>query len=99
MMRPVREIVLDTETTGLDVTQGHRVIEIGCVEFLGGRRTGRTYHRYLNPARPIEPAATAIHGLTDAARHPTSSPRTNGFSMSRISSAPTAAYGAGTGPR
>lgn len=64
--RSVREVVLDTETTGLEVAHGHRVIEIAGVELLDGRPTGQVYHRYLNPDRPIESAATAVHGLTDA---------------------------------
>jgi DNA polymerase-3 subunit epsilon len=62
----MRQIVLDTETTGLDPADGHRIIEIGCVEVVGRRRTGRTYHRYLNPERAIPEDSTAIHGITDA---------------------------------
>lgn len=60
----MRQIVLDTETTGLEVERGHRVIEIGCVEIVARRPTGRHFHRYLNPQREIDEAATAVHGLT-----------------------------------
>lgn len=60
----MRQIVLDTETTGLEVSQGHRIIEIGCVELMNRRPTGRHFHRYLNPEREIDEGATAIHGLT-----------------------------------
>ncbi len=60
----MRQIVLDTETTGLEVEQGHRVIEIGCVELLNRRRTSRTYHRYLFPEREIDSAAEQVHGIT-----------------------------------
>ncbi|MFQ5983003.1 MAG: exonuclease domain-containing protein, partial [Woeseiaceae bacterium] len=47
----MRQIVLDTETTGLEITQGHRIIEIGCIEMVNRRLTGREYHRFLNPER------------------------------------------------
>jgi DNA polymerase-3 subunit epsilon len=60
----MRQIVLDTETTGLEVERGHRIIEIGCVELLNRRPTGRHFHRYLNPEREIEEGARAVHGLT-----------------------------------
>jgi len=60
----MRQIVLDTETTGLEVTHGHRIIEIGCVELVARRPTGRHFHRYLNPEREIDEGATAVHGLT-----------------------------------
>jgi DNA polymerase-3 subunit epsilon len=62
----MRQIVLDTETTGLEVDRGHRIIEIGCVELLNRRHTGRHFHRYLNPERDIDEAARAVHGLTRA---------------------------------
>jgi DNA polymerase-3 subunit epsilon len=62
----MRQIVLDTETTGLEVDRGHRIIEIGCVELLNRRTTGRYFHRYLNPEREIEQGARAVHGLTRA---------------------------------
>jgi DNA polymerase-3 subunit epsilon len=60
----MRQIVLDTETTGLNVEEGHRIIEIGCVELVNRRTTGRNFHRYLNPGREIEDGALAVHGLT-----------------------------------
>jgi DNA polymerase III subunit epsilon len=61
----MRQIVLDTETTGLDALRGHRVIEIGCIELLERRRTGREFHRYLNPQREVDRGAAAVHGLSD----------------------------------
>ncbi len=61
----VRQIVLDTETTGLEVTQGHRVIEIGCLELVHRRPTGRTFHHYLRPDRAVEAGALAVHGITN----------------------------------
>ena len=61
----MREIVLDTETTGLDPSTGDRIVEIGCVELMNHLATGKTYHVYLNPERAIDPGAVAIHGLTD----------------------------------
>jgi len=60
----MRQIVLDTETTGLEPSLGHRVIEIGCVELLNRRVTGRTFHQYLNPERDIDAGALAVHGIT-----------------------------------
>lgn len=60
----MRQIILDTETTGLTLAEGHRIIEIGCVELLNRRLTGRHFHRYLNPERPIDSGAIAVHGLT-----------------------------------
>jgi DNA polymerase-3 subunit epsilon len=60
----MRQVVLDTETTGLEVEQRHRVIEIGCVELVNRRLTGRTYHQYLNPERDVDPGAVQVHGLT-----------------------------------
>jgi DNA polymerase-3 subunit epsilon len=60
----LRQIVLDTETTGLDPLQGHRVIEIGCVELLYRRLTGRHFHVYLQPDRDIDAAAGQVHGIT-----------------------------------
>jgi DNA polymerase-3 subunit epsilon len=59
----MRQIVLDTETTGLEPSLGHRIIEIGCVELISRRVTGRTFHRYLNPERDIDIGAEAVHGL------------------------------------
>lgn len=60
----MRQIVLDTETTGLEPELGHRVIEIGCVELVNRRATGRTFHRYLNPEREIDDGALAVHGIS-----------------------------------
>ncbi|MFI5036620.1 MAG: exonuclease domain-containing protein [Acidimicrobiales bacterium] len=60
----MRQIVLDTETTGLEVEKNHRIIEIGCIELLHRRATGRTFHRYLNPERDIDAGAQLVHGLT-----------------------------------
>jgi DNA polymerase-3 subunit epsilon len=60
----VRQVVLDTETTGLAADQGHRIIEIGCLELVSRRLTGRTLHLYLNPERPVDEAATEVHGMT-----------------------------------
>jgi DNA polymerase III subunit epsilon len=62
----MRQIILDTETTGLEPAQGHRIIEIGCVELVNRRPTGRTFQRYLNPDREIDPGAQAVHGLSGA---------------------------------
>ena len=63
---PVREIVLDTETTGLDCLNGDRIIEIGCIELLNHIPSGRTFHCYINPRRAVSLEASEIHGLTDA---------------------------------
>ena len=60
----MRQIVLDTETTGLEPEQGHRVIEIGAIELVNRRATGRTFHRYLNPDRDSDEGALQVHGLT-----------------------------------
>ena len=60
----MRQIILDTETSGLEVSEGHRVIEIGCVEIVNRKVTGRHFHRYLNPDRDIDPGAFAVHGLS-----------------------------------
>jgi DNA polymerase-3 subunit epsilon len=62
----LRQIVLDTETTGLEPEQGHRVIEIGCVELVNRRRSGQSFQRYLCPDRPIDTAAVDVHGIDDA---------------------------------
>ena len=61
----MRQIVLDTETTGLDWKSGDRVIEIGCVELLDRKLTGRHYHVYINPQRDIDAGAMAVHGITN----------------------------------
>jgi DNA polymerase-3 subunit epsilon len=60
----MRQIVLDTETTGLEVTQGHRIIEVGAVEIVNRRLTGKRFHRYVNPEREVDPGALEVHGLT-----------------------------------
>ena len=60
----MRQIILDTETTGLEPELGHRIIEIGCIEVVNRRRTGRVFHRYLRPDREIDPGALQVHGLT-----------------------------------
>jgi DNA polymerase III subunit epsilon len=60
----MRQIILDTETTGLNPKTGDRIIEIGCIELLNRRPTGNTYHQYVNPGRDSEPGALAVHGLT-----------------------------------
>jgi DNA polymerase-3 subunit epsilon len=60
----MRQVILDTETTGLDPRQGHRVIEIAALEVVDRRPTGRHVHFYLNPEREIDPAATEVHGMT-----------------------------------
>ena len=60
----MREIVFDTETTGLDAYQGDRLVEIGCVELVNGFPTGQSFHRYLNPERDMPEAAFSVHGLS-----------------------------------
>jgi DNA polymerase-3 subunit epsilon len=62
----MRQIVLDTETTGLEPAEGHRIIEIGCVELIERRLTGNDFHRYLQPDREIDAGAEAVHGITNA---------------------------------
>ncbi|NCF43358.1 MAG: DNA polymerase III subunit epsilon [Proteobacteria bacterium] len=62
----MRQIVLDTETTGLEVLNGHRIIEIGAVEVINRRLTGRTFHKYVNPERDIDDGAKEVHGITEA---------------------------------
>ncbi len=61
----MRQIVLDTETTGLEPSQGHRIIEIGCVELVNRRLTGRHYHQYIKPNREIDEGAMEVHGITN----------------------------------
>jgi len=60
-----RQIVLDTETTGLEPSQGHRIIEIGCVEMINRRLTGNNYHQYIHPDREIDEGALAVHGISN----------------------------------
>jgi len=62
--KTTRQIVLDTETTGLEPSQGHRIIEIGAVEIIGRRQTGNHYHQYLQPDRESDEAALSVHGIT-----------------------------------
>lgn len=61
-----RQIVLDTETTGLSTAEGHRIIEIGCVELVNRRLTGRDFHRFINPERDIDEGAERVHGISRA---------------------------------
>ena len=61
----MRQIFLDTETTGLDAISGDRIVEIGCIEMVGRRLTGRHLHLYFNPERTVHPEAVRVHGLTD----------------------------------
>ena len=60
-----RQIVLDTETTGLRTEDGHRVIEVGCVEMVDRKLTGKEFHYYINPEREIEAEAQKVHGLSN----------------------------------
>ncbi len=59
----MRQVVLDTETTGLEVSQGHRIIEIGCVEIMHRRTTNQTFHQFINPEREIDEGASEVHGI------------------------------------
>lgn len=61
----MRQVVLDTETTGLEPSKGHRIIEIGCIELFERKPTGRHFHVYINPQRLVDPEAMAVHGITD----------------------------------
>jgi DNA polymerase III subunit epsilon len=61
----VRQVILDTETTGLEVNKGHRIVEIGCIELLERRPTGREFHHYLNPQRAMDEGASAVTGIRD----------------------------------
>lgn len=61
----MRQVVLDTETTGIDPKQGHRLIEIGCIEMVNRRVTDRTYHQYIQPDRAVDKGAMEVHGITD----------------------------------
>ncbi|OGI38497.1 MAG: DNA polymerase III subunit epsilon [Candidatus Muproteobacteria bacterium RBG_16_62_13] len=62
----MRQIVLDTETTGLEPAEGHRIIEIGCVELIGRRLTDNRFHQYINPDREIDAGAYEVHGISNA---------------------------------
>lgn len=59
----MRQVVLDTETTGLETARGHRIIEVGAVELDNRRHTGRTFHEYVNPGRAVDPGALEVHGI------------------------------------
>ena len=61
----MRQIILDTETTGLSTTDNHRIIEIGCIELVNRKFTGKRYHQYINPERPVDDGAFAVHGLSN----------------------------------
>jgi len=61
----MREIVFDTETTGFEPDDGHRIVEIGCVELVDHFPTGRTFQAYLNPERPVPIESQRVHGLSD----------------------------------
>lgn len=63
-MNEMRQVILDTETTGLSPQQGHRIIEIGCVELVNRRLTGKTFHTYLQPDREVDYGAVQVHGIT-----------------------------------
>ena len=63
--KDIRQVVLDTETTGLSPQDGHRIIEIGCVELVNRRFTNNTFHVYINPDRIIDDGAIAVHGITN----------------------------------
>lgn len=69
----MRQVVLDTETTGLELLEGHKIIEIGCVEMINRRLTGNNYHQYINPDRDIDAGAIEVHGIT--AEHLKDKPR------------------------
>ena len=62
----MRQVVLDTETTGLDASSGHRIIEVGCVELVHRRYTDRSFHRYVNPERSVDAGALAVHGIEES---------------------------------
>jgi DNA polymerase III subunit epsilon len=65
----MRQIFLDTETTGLRVEDGHRIIEIGCLEMIDRKLTGKHYHKFINPEREVEAAALAVHGISNDILH------------------------------
>ncbi|MCB1553829.1 MAG: DNA polymerase III subunit epsilon [Xanthomonadales bacterium] len=62
----MRQIILDTETTGLEAHKGHRIVEVGCIEMVERRRTGKTFHRYFNPQREMDEGARRVTGLDDS---------------------------------
>jgi DNA polymerase-3 subunit epsilon len=61
----MRQVIFDTETTGLEHSQGHRIIEVGAIEIIGRRKTGRTFHKYFKPDREVDAGALAVHGITN----------------------------------
>lgn len=61
----MRQVIFDTETTGLDPAQGHRIIEVGAIEIIDRRKTGRTFHKYFKPDREVDAGALAVHGITN----------------------------------
>lgn len=61
----MRQVILDTETTGLLIEEGHRIIEIGCIELVNRKFTGKRYHQYINPQRTIDEGALSVHGITN----------------------------------
>jgi DNA polymerase-3 subunit epsilon len=65
MIAPKRQVVLDTETTGLSTADDHRIIEIGCVELINRKLTGATFHQYINPERKIDAGAMEVHGISN----------------------------------
>jgi len=92
----MREIIFDTETTGLDPLGGHRIVEIGCVELINHMPTGKTFQIYLNPERPVPTEASMVHGLTDEflADKPVFAQVADDF-LSFIGDAPLVAHNAG----
>lgn len=92
----MREIIFDTETTGLDPRTGDRMVEIGCIELVNRNTSGRTFHAYFNPGRPMPAEAEAVHGLSDAflADKPTFSERVAEL-LEFIGDSPLVAHNAG----
>jgi DNA polymerase III subunit epsilon len=92
----MREIIFDTETTGLDPGSGDRMVEIGCIEMVNRVPTGRTFHAYFNPGRPMPAQAQAVHGLSDAflADKPTFAERVEDL-LEFIGDSPLVAHNAG----
>jgi DNA polymerase III epsilon subunit-like protein len=84
----MRQVFLDTETTGLSPESGDRVVEIGCVEFVNRRPTGRTFHAYLNPERPNSPGAFDVHRLSTSSSPTSRSSPTSSTTCSTSSAAP-----------
>jgi len=92
----MREIIFDTETTGLDPKSGDRMVEIGCIEMIGRVATGRTFHAYFNPGRSMPAEAEAVHGLSEAflADKPRFAERAEDF-LAFIEDSPMVAHNAG----